>query len=168
MAVVQSNREPRKGIVLGGVEVKAVTWLPLLLMLVTVNMAEAAEVHLHLQLPLVLKVVRLSLEQVAVEVVAKVKALMEEREVLGVVIQQAHRVTAAHLVVMTEQTAVTIYLDAEMAAAEAEAILHRQVEAEMVEFLAEAAEEQVVEPLLNRILRAGTEDVGKLGYGPFR
>lgn len=131
-------------------------------------MEEAAEVHLRLQLPLVLKVVRLSLEQVAVEVVAKVKALMEERAVLGVVIQQAHRVMAAHLVVMTEQTAVTIHLDAEMAEAEAEAILHRQVEVEMAEFLAEAVAAQVVEPHLNRILRAGTEDAAKSGFGRIR
>ena len=124
--------------------------------------------HRHLQSLMAPMVVRLSLEQAAVEQVAKVKVPLEEMVVPVVVIPQAHKVTVAHLVVMTEQTAVTIHLDAEMAAAEAEAILHRQVEAEMVEFLAEAAEEQVVEPLLNRILRAGTEDVGKLGYGPFR
>ena len=120
--------------------------------------------HRHLQSLMAPMVVRLSLEQAAVEQGAKVKVPLEEMVVPGVVIPQAHKVMAAHLVVMTEQTAVTIHLDAEMAAAEAEAILHRQVEAEMVEFLAEAAEEQVVEPLLNRILRAGTEAVGKSGF----
>ena len=104
------------------------------------------------------------MEQAAVEQGAKVKVPLEEMVVPGVVIPQAHKVMAAHLVVMTEQTAVTIHLDAEMAEAVAEAILHRQVEVEMAEFLAEAEAEQAEEPLLNRILRAGTEAVGKSGF----
>ena len=120
--------------------------------------------HRHLQSLMAPMVVRLSLEQAAVEQGAKVKVPLEEMVVPGVVIPQAHKVMAAHLVVMTEQTAVTIHLDAEMAAAAAEAILHRQVEVEMAEFLAEAEAEQAEEPLLNRILRAGTEAVGKSGF----
>ena len=120
--------------------------------------------HRHLQSLMAPMVVRLSLEQAAVEQGAKVKVPLEEMVVPGVVIPQAHKVTVAHLVVMTEQTAVTIHLDAEMAEAVAEAILHRQVEVEMAEFLAEAEAEQAEEPLLNRILRAGTEAVGKSGF----
>ena len=143
---------------------KAGIWLLLPETVQLRSMGEAVEVHLHQQLPMELKVVHLFLELELEAEEARGKALLVEKVVFGVVIPQAVLV-AEHLVAMMEQTAVTIHLGAEMAAAAEEAILQGQGEEEMVVFPAAEAEEQGVEQVHSLIPQVGMVAVAKSEYG---